>query len=186
MSKNFEQRLYEGNYWENGNECLNSHDINKPPDFYEGTEKEWIEELTTYISLYPKEWEILYQQYLSLYKNESTLQFYRNEEGYLRKFGVNEIYLKVFGRIMPLSYNELNHIGRLLSKRGEELYWSFLEYCSMDESGKDLWRERMETYIKKLVNKTDLSVLVTDTLDNSDFLGNELYFDLLNNYYIIL
>ncbi len=47
MSKNFEQRLYEGNYWENGNECLNPHDINKPPDFYEGTEKEWIEELTT-------------------------------------------------------------------------------------------------------------------------------------------
>lgn len=186
MSKNFEQRLYEGNYWENGNECLNPHDINKPPDFYEGTEKEWIEELTTYISLYPKEWEILYQQYLSLYENESTLQFYRNEEGYLRKFGVNEIYLKVFGRIMPLSYNELNHIGRLLSKRGEELYWSFLEYCSMDESEKDLWRERMETYIKKLVNKTDLSVLVTDTLDNSGFLGNELYFDLLNNYYIIL
>ena len=99
------------------------HDINKPPDFYEGTEKEWIEGLTTDISLYPKEWENLYQQYLSLYKNESTLQFYRNEEGYLRKFGVNEIYLKVFGRIMPLSYNELNHIGRLLSKRGEELYW---------------------------------------------------------------
>ncbi len=87
---------------------------------------------------------------------------------------------------MPLSYNELNHIGRLLSKRGEELYWSFLEYCSMDESEKDLWRERIETYIKKLVNKTDLSVLVTDTLDNSGFLGNELYFDLLNNYYIIL
>ena len=186
MSKNFEQRLYEGNYWENGNECLNLHDINKPPDFYEGTEKEWIEELTTYISLYPKEWETLYQQYLSLYENESTLQFYRNEEGYLRKFGVNEIYLKVFGRIMPLSYNELNHMGRLLTERGEELYWSFLEYGSMDESEKDLWRERMETYIKKLVNKTDLSVLVTDTLDNSDFLGNELYFDLLNNYYIIL
>ena len=44
----------------------------------------------------------------------------------------------------------------------------------------------METYIKELVNKTDLSVLVTDTLDNSGFLGNELYFDLLNNYYIIL
>jgi hypothetical protein len=61
------------------------HDINKPPDFYEGTEKEWIEGLTTDISLYPKEWENLYQQYLSLYENESTLQFYRNEEGYLRK-----------------------------------------------------------------------------------------------------
>ncbi len=32
MSKNFEQRLYEGNYWEKGKECLNLHDINKPPD----------------------------------------------------------------------------------------------------------------------------------------------------------
>ena len=87
---------------------------------------------------------------------------------------------------MPLSYNELNYMERLLTEWDEELYWSFLEYGSMDESGKDLWRERMEIYIKKLVNKTDLSVLVTDTLDNSDFLGNELYFDLLNNYYIIL
>ena len=46
--------------------------------------------------------------------------------------------------------------------------------------------EGTETYIKKLVNETDLSVLVVETLDNSDFLGNELYFDLLNNYYIIL
>ena len=54
MSKNFEQRLYEGNYWEKGKECLNLHDINKPPDFYEGTEKEWIDELTTYLFLYPK------------------------------------------------------------------------------------------------------------------------------------
>lgn len=36
MSKNFEQRLFEGGHWEKGNECLNLQDINKPPDFYEG------------------------------------------------------------------------------------------------------------------------------------------------------
>jgi len=186
MNKNFEQRLYEGNYWEKGNECLNLHDINKPPKFYEGTEKEWINELTTYVFLYPKEWETIYQQYLSLCKQESTLQFYRNEEGYLRKFGVNESYLKIFGRIMPIPYDELSHIGWLLSERGEELYWSFLEYCSMSESGKDLWREQIETDIKELADEMELSVLVTDTLDDSDFLGNELYFDLLNNYFVIL
>ena len=58
MSKNFEQRLFEGGHWEKGNECLNLQDINKPPDFYEGTEKEWIDELTTYIFLYPKDWKI--------------------------------------------------------------------------------------------------------------------------------
>ena len=87
---------------------------------------------------------------------------------------------------MPLPYDELNHIGQLLSKQGEEVCVSCVEYCRMDESDKDLWRERTETYIKKLVNETDLSVLVVETLDNSDFLGNELYFDLLNNYYIIL
>ena len=49
MSKNFEQRLYEGDYWEKDNECLNLYDINKPPNFFEGTKKEWIDELTTFI-----------------------------------------------------------------------------------------------------------------------------------------
>lgn len=186
MSKNFEQRLYEGGHWKKGNECLNLCDINKPPDFYEGTEKEWIDELTTYIFLYPKEWEILYQQYPASGGNEHPLQFCRNEEGYLRKIGVNETYLKIFGRMMTLPYDELNHIGRLLSEQGEELYWSFLEYCSMDESGKELWRERMETDIRKYLDGIEVSVSVEDTLDDSRFSVNEIYFDLLNNYYIIL
>lgn len=82
MENSFERRLQKGNWWENGNECLNLHDINKPPQYYTGTDKEWIEEITTYIYLYPVEWQTIFEQYKSLSKKGLALQFYRNEEGY--------------------------------------------------------------------------------------------------------
>lgn len=181
----FECRLQRGNWWETENECLNLHDINKPPRYYTGTEKEWIEEITTYIYSYPAVWVSIYEQYQFLSKENSVLQFYRNEEGYLRQIGIDEVYLKVTGESEPLKSEALNRIGKTLEEQAEELFYAYLEYARMDAEGKAVWTAHREENIRKHFNKR-VSVTLVETLDGSDFAGNELYFDLLNNLYIIL
>ncbi len=181
----FANRLQEGNWWQKGNECLNMHDINKPPKYYTGTEKQWIEELTTYIYLYPVEWQSIYEQYQALNKKSSELQFYRNEEGYLRRAGLNEVYLKVTGAHEPLSREALHCIGEILEERAEELFYSCVEYAGMDEGSKARWIECRKEDFRKRCNK-QVAVIPVESLDESDFAGDELYFDWLNNLYIIL
>lgn len=181
----FASRLKKGNWWERGNECLNMHDINKPPKYYTGTWKMWIEELTTYIYLYPAEWESIYEQYQEMSKNGSDLEFYRNEEGYLRKVGLDEVYLKVTGLYEPLSHEVLKQVGWMLLEQPEKLFCSYLEYSRKDEEDKAHWVEYREEEIKKRL-KRPVFVKLAETLDESDFAGDELYFDILNDLYIIL
>lgn len=164
------------------------HDINKPPRYYSGTVKEWIEELTTYIYLFPTVWDTIYKEYLHGVSDSgnSDLRFYRNEEGYLRMAGIDAVYLKVTGGSEPLGHEVLDRIGRILSERAEELFYSFLEYTGMDGRDKKFWIEGMKKDIQKSMARRDLSVKLVETLDESAFAGEELYFDLLNDLYIIL
>lgn len=184
----FEERLNKGNWWEEGRECLNMTDIHKPPAYYDGTEREWIEELTSYAYSFPKEWEDVYGQYFSemLDPNRVVLQFYRTDEGYLRKRGVYDVYLKIVGRDHSLSREMLDHIGQILAEREEELFWSVQKYATMDEGGREIWRKRTEDEIQNHGKEVRISVFVVDSLDESAFLGNELYFDMLNGTYVIL
>lgn len=46
--------------------------------------------------------------------------------------------------------------------------------------------ERIEKNIQENLTGQGLAVTMAETLDESAFEGNELYFDLLNNLYIIL
>lgn len=182
----FAVRLREGNWWEEGNECLNMNDVNKPPKYYRGTGKEWVEELTTYIDLYPAEWKLIYEQYQAFSNQESILQFYRDDEGYLRIVGLDEVYLKIAGGGEPLSHEALHRTGRMLSERAEELFYSYLDYIERDEEGKRCWIESMEKIIQDGMEGEKFSIALTGTLDQSAFAGDELYFDLLNDLYMIL
>lgn len=186
IGNSLEYRLQEGNWWKNGAECLNMNDIHKPPQYYAGTVKEWIEELTTYIYLYPAEWQSIYEQYKGLSKNESVLKFYRNDEGYLRSTELDVVYLKITGEDEPMGYEVLDCVGQMLSESAEELFNSFLEYAGMEEEGKKCWMERIEKTIQESMAGRVLSVTLAETLDESAFEGNELYFDLLNDLYMIL
>lgn len=184
----FEERLRQGDWWQKGKECLNVHDINRPPTYYRGTEREWVEELTSYIYSCPVEWSSLYEEYLKkvLGTEKAILQFYRSDEGYLRKEGVEGVYLKVSGRTESLSHVELCHIGQLLSEQEEELFKACLEYDGLNEHGRNLWTRQMEEKLQCQTGEKELSVTVVDTLDESEFMGKELYFDMLNGLYIIL
>lgn len=183
----FERRLQQGDWWKEGNECLNVQDIHKPPVYYRGTEREWIEGLTAYVYSYPVEWSALYEEYLQkvLDAEKAVLQFYHSEDGYLRKEGVEGVYLKVSRRTESLSHEELNRIGQLLSEQEEELFKA-CQVDSVDEQRRSQWTKQVEETLQRQMRGQELSVSVVDTLDESEFMGKEVYFDMLNGLYIIL
>lgn len=182
----FRNRLREGGWWKSNNELLNMLDINERPSYYKGTVKEWIEEVTTFSYLYPKEWDEIFKQYQSITKRESPLQFFRNEEGYLRMTGVDVVYLKITGEDEALSRIVLNYIGERLSEHAEELFYDYLRCAGMDGGARKCWIESIEKTIRERMEGADLSITLSETLDESKFEGNELYFDLLNDLYMIL
>ncbi|KAI4442327.1 hypothetical protein FMM80_22980 [Schaedlerella arabinosiphila] len=183
----FMDRLVKGRLWEKGNELLNLQNINQRPIYYLGTDKEWIEDITTFIFLNPLAWNEIYMEYLQIASGngDSELKFYRNEEGYLRLTKTSQIYLKIAGQSEPLSYTILNSIGQTLSEQGEELFYSYLKYIGMKARDKRLWIAHMTTRIETLIAK-HVTITFTASLDESDFTRDELYFDLLNVSYIIL
>lgn len=182
----FIDRLKDGVWWRADNELLNMFDINERPSYYKGTAKEWIEEISTFAYLYPGEWDEIYRQYQSMSKRESSLHFYRNEEGYLRMIGAGAVYLKITGEGEPLSYEILDRIGRMLSEHAEKLFYTFLEYARKDDQEQKCWMERIEKNIQENLTRQDLTFTMAENLDESAFAGDELYFDLLNDLYIIL
>lgn len=188
MPVSFLDRFKEGEWWQKDNELLNLQNINACPPYYKGSVKAWIEELTTFIYLQPKDWERIYEEYFHVATGNGNreLRFYRNEEGYLRLNRTGEIYLKIAGAGEPLDYKILNHIGQGLSEHAEELFYSYLEYAGMDAGGKKRWIESIEKNIREDMADKDLSITLVETLDESAFAGNELYFDLLNDLYTIL
>lgn len=183
----FSNRFHEGEWWQKNNELLNLHDINQCPLYYNGTDKDWLEEITSFIFLNPHDWDAIYKEYLQMASGNgnSDLRFYRNEEGYLRLTETREIYLKIAGETEPLSHTALTSIGHILSEQGEELFYSYLEYIGMGDRDKRLWIERMKDDIERYIAK-QITVTFTDSLDKSNFKGDELYFDSLNDLYIIL
>ncbi len=184
----FEERLRQGDWWKKGKECLNVHDIHRPPTYYKGSERQWLEELTAYIYSCPVEWPKLYEEYLQkvLDAEKAVLRFCRSDDGYLRAEGAEGVYLKVTGLTESLSHAELSRIGQELSEQEEELFKACLEYSGLDGHGRSQWTRQLKENLQYYMGRKELSVTVVDTLDESEFMGKELYFDMLNDLYIIL
>lgn len=188
--KSLESRLKEGDCWQEGNECLTLCDITKPPLYFEGDIQQWIEELTAYEYSYPNQWRELYEEYLCKAEKagnheKTVLGFHRSEDGYLRKDGERDVYLKVEG-VEALSMDILEQIGSTLSKQADEMLQSYLEYCAMDEQKRNSWKKLIKDKISSWVPGKEVIVEFTEALDESAFAGNELYYDMLNRLYIIL
>ena len=98
MSKDLiEERFFTTNRWVTGRECLNLQNINALPPEYSGTLKTWLMELTTFIYLYEKEWTEIYKEYQDIVhkrciQGDHILHYFRDDEGYLRKCGEQEVY----------------------------------------------------------------------------------------------
>lgn len=180
MSKDLiEERFFTINRWATGRECLNLQNINDLPPEYSGTLKSWLMELTTFIYLYENEWTEIYKEYQDIVHKHSIqgdhiLHYFRDDEGYLRKYGERDIFLKI-----TINGNS-KEIRKLIMGMNWEKILTFDEYLNYIELGAE---ERLK-YLYKLNRKVNgaisnfnkkhgtltAEVAFTSSPDESDFL----------------
>lgn len=190
-----EERFFIINRWDQGRECLNLQNINELPPKYQGTLKSWLMELTTFIYLYENEWIEIYKEYQDIIHKRSIqgdhiLHYFRDDEGYLRKCGERDIFLRI-----TITGNS-NEIKKFIMGMNWGKIFTFDEYLDYIELGE----EERQKYLYKLNRKVNGAISKFDkkygTLtaelsfasspDESDFLYHDIFIDPLNETYFIL
>lgn len=183
-----EDRFFVEERWQPGKECLNMQDINMPPSGYSNNKENWLKDLTTYIYLYPKEWKQISEEYIAIQENEasiSQLLYFRDDEGYLRKKDEDDIYLRI--RICgDKEAVVLNAIAECVLDRWK--FKEYEEYCQLGNAERRGYIQQMQKEISKMMGIQENKVMVSYEVDyeSSDFNGEDLYIDQLNQLYIIL
>lgn len=204
-----EERFFTNKRWEKGNECLNLTDINQPPENYNKSTEIWINELTTFISLYPLEWQRIKQEYDSyISKMPDSLQrlhdlkFMRTDDGYLRLTGEKDVLLRIscFQELMkPYILRMADKIVtfRLLN------FDTYTAYCQLQtEERKEHVHYLRQIFTSYLVYKTgleniqwqlkrsepqwlkyEIDIAFEEDYDSSVFKGIDTYIDILNYSY---
>ena len=206
-----EERFFTSNRWERGSECLNLTDINQPPENYNEFTETRIKELTTFISLYPSEWQKIKQEYDSHvlnmpYAKQRTrdLRFIRSDDGYLRLIGEKDVYLRIscfqeFMKPYILRMEDKIITCKLLN------YNTYIAYCQLQhEERKKHVHYLQQIFTSYLLYKTGLDniqrqlkgiepqwlVIDIDMAFEADyssaFRGIDVYIDILNYTYAIL
>ena len=191
MVNEIEDRFFSDKRWQQGKECLNIENINHPPMGYSGDKEKWVNELTTFIYIYPKEWEGILREYTTLLFRTSSrtpdieLLYFRDDEGYLRKKDESDIYLRVcisgfkgVESLTPIATHVLNKWG----------FREYEKYCKLDNAERKEYLHQVKKEVEQLVNIDENRVIVTYEHDyeKSSFQQVDLYLDLLNNSYVIL
>lgn len=191
-----EERFFTTIRWKEGRECLNLKDINEIPPSYANSAKEWLQELTTFIFLYPKEWKEIYEEYLYIVNHRNIigqhiLYYYRDDEGYIRKIGEQDIFLKINVK------GSSDIAERFIKKMDWNKLISFEEYIEYTElKGHKrkifigILEQRLQSFLS-LFNKKNDSNLKADVCfvcnpDESIFMKQEIFIDPLNDTYFIL
>lgn len=183
--------------WKAGEECLNLDNINTlPSGCSEWNLKEWLQELTTFVFLYPDEWEEIYREYLvqTSSRNETavrTLAYFRDDEGNLRREGEQDVFLRL--RLE----GEAERIERLV--RGIEwtevfTFQDYLDYCMLDCQSRlkrvGELQEKIEQEINYLCKgqyeEIEVEVSFEEDFEDAAFKQSDIYIDALNDNYIIL
>lgn len=187
----FEEIFFSSTRWDSGRECLNLKDINEPPAAFLDGKETWIKELTTFITLYPKEWSYILTEYNALLaqrmiEGNNKLVYFRDEEGYLRRIEEKDIYLRIHFEIAQ-DIDYLNEIGEQIMHR-----WGFKayeEYCNHDLPGRDSYIKQLQNNLLDMLNfryAYKISVSYENDFEESNFLKKDLYIDQLNQCFIII
>lgn len=194
MSK-FERRFLTTQRWTLGNECLNFQNIERPPRWYNDTAQEWVQELTTFIYLYPREWQTIYQEYLYIVQERSiqgnhNLRFYTDDEGYIKIYDEEDVLLKI-----TLS-GDTDRMKEFIRKESWEEIITFDEYMKYTEMQEPerldylyRLRERLDLRLNAYTGIGNLKISALEFVsspDDSSFTGHDIFIDPLNDTYFIL
>lgn len=190
-----EERFFTINKWDQGRECLNLQNINDLPPEYSGTLKTWLMELTTFIYLYENEWIEIYKEYQNIVHKRSIqgdhiLHYFRDDEGYLRKCGEQDIFLKI----------TINGNCQVIKKFIMGMNWGniltfdeYLEYIGGGEEKRLKYLYKLNQKVNGAIDKFDkehgtlnAEVSFVSSPDESRFIQQDIFIDPLNETYFIL
>ena len=147
----FAEKLERGEWWTEQENLLNLSNINMPPDYYNGSEWDWIGEVTAYIFREPETWQDIYREYLVRAQQQGNtehtrLNYYRDEEGYIHREGEDETYLQISTITADIAV--LKKVGDWMCANSIKFRLEYLVYCEMISDQRIQWLKRMETRIK--------------------------------------
>lgn len=188
---NIEEWFSSPNRWEKEHECLNMENINEKPCIYEGSLEDWIKELTTFIFLYPKEWNRVLSEYKAIHSKQKQqkcdeLDFYRDDEGNLRKVGEKDTLLRF--RFESDSFTYKNQIAYIMEETKILSFDEYLKYCRLNEKERMIYLQRLKGKFRKEIFRTqeEFQVSFETDYDSSDFNNRDIYVDMLNYTYVFL
>ena len=188
---NIEEWFSSPKRWEREHECLNMENINEKSCTYEGSLENWIKELTTFIFLYPKEWNRVLSEYKAIHSKRkqqkcNELDFYRDEEGYLRKVGEKDNLLRF--HFKPDSFRYKNQIAYVMEETKILSFDEYLKYCRLNEKERMIYLQRLKGKFSKEIFQTqeEFQVSFETDYDSSDFNNRDIYVDMLNYTYVFL
>lgn len=177
--------------WEQESPCLNTENINKPPQGYPQEKAEWLRDLLTFQSLYPKEWEAIYSEYLERCKGNgitSQLEYYITDEGEIRKRDEQDVYL-VIEFPDDTGTEELLKMGEAILEKSVWGFARYEEYCTMNEVDRTVFlNDEVKTEIASLCNMSvdRITIRCAPDLSCSQFEKKELFIDGLNSLFVVL
>ena len=188
---NIEEWFSSPKRWEREHECLNMENINEKPCTYERSLENWIKELTTFIFLYPKEWNRVLSEYKAIHSKQKQqkcdeLDFYRDDEGNLRKVGEKDTLLRF--RFESDSFTYKNQIAYIMKETKILSFDEYLKYCRLNEKERMIYLQRLKGKFRKEIFQTqeEFQVSFETDYDSSDFNNRDIYVDMLNNTYVFL
>lgn len=165
--------------------------INEKPYTYEGSLEDWIKELTTFIFLYPKEWNRVLSEYKAIHSKQKQkkcdrLDFYRDDEGDLRKVGEKDTLLRF--RFESDSFTYKNQIAYIMEETKILSFDEYLKYCRLNEKERMIYLQRLKGKFRKEIFRTqeEFQVSFETDYDSSDFNNRDVYVDMLNYTYVFL
>lgn len=177
--------------WEKRHECLNMENINERPCTYDGSLEDWIKELTTFIFIYPQEWNRILSEYKAIHskqkkKKSDRLDFYRDDEGYLRKVGEKDNLLRFHFELDCFKYKK--QIAYIIEETQILTLDEYLKYCRLNEKERYIYLQRLKSRFSKEVFQTqeEFQISFETDYDSSDFNNRDIYVDMLNHTYVFL
>lgn len=193
MSYDLKQRFFNAQRWSPGKECLNMKNINEFPPGYEDTQKSWIQGLTTFIYLYPQEWNSIYSEYLNIVHTKKIqgihhLRFYPDDEGYIRIHDEQDIFLCI-----NLSGDPETIKHCILTQKWEEFFTfsEYLEYTELKKPERTIYLNKLRDRLQSIINLykgniESFTLTFFSSPDGSRFIQQDIFIDPLNETYFIL